>query len=80
MFVDRINNLDVLSWMHYQEKDTQIVKGRKTFNGDVHVTRSLHLTNLNGINLTELHENVLKIDEDQIITGKHHVKDVVIER
>lgn len=80
MFVEKVNDFDAHSWIHNHENEKQIVKGKKIFLNNLHVTRTLQIRNVNHINLNELNENTLKVNEDQIINGKHHVRDVLAER
>jgi hypothetical protein len=80
IFVDQINGREVGSFVVTGSEDTQIVKGAKTFTGDLTVTGDTNALKIDDVEVEELENKVLKVDGDQIVTGKHHVKNLIAEK
>ncbi|XP_017775972.1 PREDICTED: uncharacterized protein LOC108562216 isoform X2 [Nicrophorus vespilloides] len=73
---DRINGIETQAWVVNGGNDTQRIKGWKIFEGDLVIVGDTSLLNVNGIHLHSFDQNVLKIDGDQVITGKHHIASI----
>ncbi|CAG9856325.1 unnamed protein product [Phyllotreta striolata] len=58
-------------------KHTQVIRGWKTFNGDLEITGDTDVTRINNINTVEFEKNVLKTEGEQVITGTHEIDNVI---
>lgn len=77
IFAEKINDIDTHRWVVNGQDDAQYIKGWKTFNGDLTITGDTNIQTVNQITLSNLFDNVLTVDGDQIITGKHEFKTIV---
>lgn len=80
VFAERINSVDTDSWVVNGGNRTQIVRGSKLFQGDLEITGDTEVLMMNDVDLVGLERNVLKLNGDQVISGRHYVEMVVTEK
>ncbi|RZC40837.1 uncharacterized protein BDFB_005868, partial [Asbolus verrucosus] len=79
IFVDTINDQDPASFVVTGEDETQIIQGSKIFQGDLDIVGMTNAFKINNVNVEELENKVMKIDGNQTIIGKHHIKHVAVD-
>ncbi|XP_031339518.1 uncharacterized protein LOC116168016 [Photinus pyralis] len=80
VFCDTINGLVVDSFVVEGLNEPQIIRGWKTFPGDVFITGSTELINANGVNMASLEAGVLTTNGNQTLTGNIHIENVYASR
>lgn len=80
IFADRINNVEVSSFVVTNTNESQVITGWKQFVNDVHVTGNTRLSIINGIDVENLSTNVLRTSGLQTIAGAHSFKHIVANR
>lgn len=78
--MEKVNNIDSQSWIHGETTETQYVNGTKLFGGNVNILGNMQIFNVNNINVPQLESSVLTLTGNQIITGKHHFKNIIANR
>ncbi|KAK5643847.1 hypothetical protein RI129_007692 [Pyrocoelia pectoralis] len=80
VFCDTINGIPVDSFVVEGVNEPQVISGWKTFLGDVFVTGSTELVNVNGINIPSLEAGVLTVIGNQTLTGNLQIENVYANR
>ncbi|XP_018568702.1 uncharacterized protein LOC108908983 [Anoplophora glabripennis] len=80
VFAERINNIDPSSWVVNGVKQAQIIRGWKQFPGYLEITGDTEVFRVNGIDMVGLEKNALRLDGDQVVSGRHYVERVVAEK
>lgn len=78
--VDLINDINPNNFVINGNNTSQNISGWKTIESDVHITGSTILINVNNIQVPYMEENILKIEGDQEITGKHAIQELTVTR
>lgn len=73
---DKVNGRDAESFIVTGTHHLQIVNGTKLIPGDLSVTGSTEALNINNINLKELETTTVKINGDQVLTGKFTIENL----
>lgn len=80
IYADKISGLEIASIIVTGSEEVQVVSSGKTITGDVLVTDSTVLKNVNGINMNDLESNAMTRDGDQELSGKFIIADAYAER
>lgn len=65
-----INGINTRNFVVTGTNETQIISGAKTILNDLYVTDTTKALSINNINLKQLEDTVMKLEGNQIITGK----------
>ncbi|XP_044255131.1 uncharacterized protein LOC123005441 [Tribolium madens] len=80
IFVDTLNGKNPHDFVVTGTEESQIIQSVKTFLGDVRVTGGTNAIKINDVEIEELENKVLRINGDQEIEGKHHIKHVIADK
>lgn len=80
IFVDTINGKSPHDFVVVGTDEPQIIRSTKHFLGNVRITGATNALKINNVEIEELENQVLKIEEDQEIQGKHVVKHIIADK
>lgn len=80
IFVDTINDHNPSNFVTLGTDEPQIIEGLKIIEGDLTLDGNSSVRSINNINVEDLDNNVIKLTEDQIITGEYYIRDVTVNR